>query len=174
MITETSRSIGGQGAALALFNTELIGAVFELRYMIGAMVILTAADFWWAIRELRYRRGLALAAGDKALADKYRYRTSRAGRRTANKIVDYMTYLLVGAFVGYAITEPLDLTSHTVTAAIGLGLGCVFDLSSIVGHICAVKGIKFNPRKAFLSLLRMKSEEMAKVVEESTDISEDK
>jgi hypothetical protein len=47
-------------------------------------------------------------------------------------------------------------------------------LSSITGHVCAVKGIKFNPRKAFLSLLRMKSEEMAKVVEESTDISEDK
>lgn len=163
----TARNISGQGALIPLLGIEILDAVFELRYMIGAMIILTLADFWWATRELRYRREKALRAGNAELAKVYEYRGSRAGRRTLNKIVDYLTYLLVGAFLGYAITEPLGLANHITTAAIGLGLGCAFDVSSIIGHVLAVKGLRWDAKEFFIGLFKTKSPELGEVLEES-------
>ena len=166
-VTNTARSISGQGALIPLLGAEILDAVFELRFMIGAMIILTLADFWWATRELRYRREKALRAGNAELAKVYEYRGSRAGRRTLNKIVDYLTYLLVGAFLGYAITEPLGCASHITTAAIGLGLGCAFDVSSIIGHVLAVKGLKWDAKEFFVGLFKTKAPELGEVLEES-------
>lgn len=166
-VTNTARSISGQGALIHLLGIEIQDAVFELRFMIGAMIILTLADFWWATRELRYRREKALRAGNAELAKVYEYRGSRAGRRTLNKIVDYLTYLLVGAFLGYAITEPLGCASHITTAAIGLGLGCAFDVSSIIGHVLAVKGLKWDVKEFFVGLFKTKAPELGEVLEES-------
>lgn len=172
MIEETARSLPAQTTTLALLSTEAAAAAFELRYMLAAMIVLTLADFWWALRELRHRRELALAAGDLPAAERLRPRFSRAGRRTLNKIVDYITYLLVGAFLGYAVTEPLDIATHTTTAALGLGLGCLFDVSSILGHVLAIRGIHFDPYRALLSALRLRSHDAARIVEDATDIDE--
>lgn len=166
-VTNTARSISGQGALIPILGIEIQDAVFELRFMIGAMIILTLADFWWGTRELRYRREKALRAGNAELAKVYEYRGSRAGRRTLNKMVDYMTYLLVGAFLGYAITEPLGCASHITTAAIGLGLGCAFDVSSIIGHVLAVKGLKWDAKEFFVGLFKTKAPELGEVLEES-------
>ena len=71
--------------------------------------------------------------------EKYRWKKSRAIRRTANKSVDYLTFLLVGAFMGLAVTEPMGGLSHIHTAAIGLGVGCLAEIASIVGHYCYIK-----------------------------------
>lgn len=166
-VTNTARSISGQGALIPLLGIEIQDAVFELRFMIGAMIILTLADFWWGTRELRYRREKALRAGNAELAKVYEYRGSRAGRRTLNKMVDYLTYLLVGAFLGYATTEPLGCASHITTAAIGLGLGCAFDVSSIIGHVLAVKGLKWDAKEFFVGLFKTKAPELGEVLEES-------
>lgn len=172
-LSSTPRNISGSGALLPLLGTELLDAVFELRFMIVAMIILTLADFWWATRELRYHREKALAAGDLEGAKRYRFRNSRAGRRTLNKIVDYLTYLLVGAFLGYAITEPLGCASHLTTAAIGLGLGCAFDISSIIGHVLAVRGLEWDGKKALLALLRHKAPAVEEAIKEATNPSTD-
>lgn len=167
-MNETARNISGQGAILPILSGEVLDAVFELRFMIAAMVILTLADLWWAVRELRYHREKALSEGDLLRADLYRYRGSRAGRRTVNKIIDYITYLLVGAFIGYAITEPLGLVSHIHTAAFGLGIGCAFDVSSIIGHVLAVKGISWDGKKMILALVKKKSPDIGEALEEAT------
>lgn len=168
-ITNSSRTISGQGALFPLLGAELLDAVFELRFMIMAMIVLTLADLWWATRELKYHRENALAIGDTETAEKYRYHKSRAGRRTMNKIIDYMTYLLVGAFIGYAITEPLGMVGHVTTAAIGIGLGCMFDISSIIGHILAIHGMKWNGRRMMMALLKKKHPELGDALSEAIE-----
>ena len=51
-------------------------------------------------------RQKATRAVDK---ERYRFHFSQAGRRTLNKCVDYLTYLLVGCVAGLAITEPMGI-----------------------------------------------------------------
>ena len=92
-----------------------------------------------------------------------------------NKAVDYLTYLLVGCVAGLAITEPMGIADHTTTAAIGLGFGCLFEISSIVGHVAAVKGIniKLNLKALIVALIRKKNEDIAAVLDEGIEEIED-
>lgn len=170
----SSHTISGTGAILPLLVQDTLNAVFELRMMIGLMVIIVLADLWWGLRELRHHREKALAEGDTLRAEQFRFRPSRAGRRTINKMVDYMTYLCVGAFLGLAITQPLGWMGYVTTAAIGLGLGCLFDIDSIIRHIMAIHGVHWNGRAALLALLRFKSREAAEVIEQSTETPDEK
>ena len=135
-------------------------------------VILIGTDFWWGVREQSMHRQRATRAVDK---ERYRFHFSQAGRRTLNKCVDYLTYLLVGCVAGLAITEPMGIATHTTTAAIGLGFGMLFELSSIVGHIAVVKGIniKLNLKKLIVAIIKHKSEEVAEILDEGIEDIED-
>ena len=108
--------------------------------------------------------------------EKYRFHFSAAGRRTLNKLVDYMTYLLVGCVTGLAVTEPLGICTHTTTAAIGIGFGCIFELSSIVGHICVVKGfdVRLNLKSLLVAIVKRKSEAMGEILDEGITEIKDK
>lgn len=117
----------------------MINVAFELRYMIILSVVLILADFWWGHSETMKRYHEAEEAGDTVLMEKFKWHKSRAIRRTANKTVDYVTYLLVGAFFGLAITEPMGWGDHVYAAIVGLGVGCLAEIASIVGHYCYVK-----------------------------------
>ena len=103
--------------------------------------------------------------------EKYKFHKSKAIRRSANKFVDYLTYLLVGCVLGMAILEPLGICDHVTSAAAGLGLGCVADMMSIVGHYCAVKGIDFDAWKFIKRLVvvfvKKKDEDMGEALEET-------
>ncbi len=164
----TNHSIGTQGFTWALFGSEVLDAVFDLRWAILFMVVLILADFWWGWSECRMHYRNATTKEEKA---KHKFRFSTAGRRTLNKLVDYTTYLLVGCVAGFAITEPLGMCSHNVTAAIGLGFGCLFEISSIVGHIAAVKGIKIrlNLKSLLIALVKKKSEGLGEILDEGIE-----
>ena len=146
-------NIGTQGFAWAVFGGEAIQTVFDLRWAIVFCIVLILVDFWWGVSESKMRYKEAIKAGNEYLAKEYKFRFSKAGRRSANKIVDYLTYLLVGCFAGMAITEPLGWANHITTSAICLGFAFLFEVSSIVGHICAVKGIK-TPKLTFKSVFK--------------------
>ena len=158
----------------ATISAELLNVVYDLRYMIICSVALILADLWWGYSEncMRYER--AKEKGDDLRKEKYKWHKSRAGRRTANKIVDYLTYLIVGALIGLAITEPMDICSHVWTAALGLGIGCACEIASIIGHVAYVKmGVEISMVdgwKAFVRFLgriiRIKSEDIGEAVED--------
>ena len=95
----------------------------------------------------------------------------RTRRRTMNKIVDYTTYLLIGCIAGLAITEPMGLCGHTVTAAVGIGFGCLFELSSIVGHIAQVRGVRIHLdlKKLLVAIVRTKSEGLGEILDEGIE-----
>lgn len=132
-------TVGTKGLLWGSIGGELLTVVYDMRYMIICSVALILADFWWGYSESRMRLEDAKEIGNATLQDKFKWHKSRAIRRSVNKIVDYMTYLIVGALIGLAITEPMDVCSHIWTAAIGLILGCACEIASIIGHIAYVK-----------------------------------
>ena len=65
----------------------------------------------------------------------------------------------------------LDMATHTVTAAVALGLGCLFELNSIIGHVAAIHGSKwrFSLKRFVVSLVRKKNEDLGDAVEDALD-----
>lgn len=167
-------TVGAKGVLWGSIGAELMVVVYDLRYMVLCSFALILADLWWGYSEAKMRYELAKKNGSAVLADKFKWHKSRAGRRTANKIVDYLTYLVVGALIGLAITEPMDVCSHVWTAAMGLGVGCACEMASIIGHVAYVRlGVEvsmIDGWKAFMRflgrLIRIKSGELGDAVEE--------
>ena len=62
-----------------------------------------------------------------------------------------------------------DITTHTVTAAVGLGFGCLWEVDSIVGHVCVLHGVKskFSIKRLIISLLKRKNKEVGEAIEEA-------
>lgn len=169
------------GAIVAgTLGNELMGVLFDLRWMMIFSLVLILADFWWGHSESMKRLAEAREMGSAALIDKYKWHKSRAGRRTLSKLVDYVSYLLVGGLLGMAITEPMGWCNHTITAAVGLGAGCLCELASIIGHVAYVKyGVEIKMRdiwriigKVALSIVKKKNETIGEAIEESLSIGE--
>lgn len=140
--------------SLMIFGGEAIGVLYDLRWMLVLIVVLVLSDFWFGVSD--------------SLHKKMEFRFSRAGRRTCNKLVDYLTYLLVGALVGLGITEPLGWATHTTTAAIGLGFGCIWEIDSIMGHVCSLHDVKhpISVKRLIISIIKSRSEQIGEAVEE--------
>lgn len=128
--------------AAPTMGAEALTAVYDLRWMMVFIVWLILADFWFGVSASR-KRGEAFCL-------------ARAGRRTCNKLVDYIAYLLSGAMLGLAVFEPLGIAGHIATAAAGLALGCVWEAESIVDHVCELHGVKrrFSLWRLLLRLLK--------------------
>ena len=153
----TNGNVGTQAVLWSAFGAEALDAVYDLRWMLALATALIMVDFWWGVSDARSK-------GEEV-------RFSRAGRRTCNKLIDYLCYLIVGCLLGLAIFEPLNLCSHIVTSAVGIGLGCVFDLNSIIGHVCSVHGVKWklNLWTLLLRLMEKKNEDLADAIEASKE-----
>lgn len=133
-----------KAVAWGIMGSEALTVLYDLRWMLVLIVVLVVADFWFGVSE--------------SLKKNKEFRFSRAGRRTCNKVIDYLTYLLIGAVLGLALFEPLELCDHTVSAAIGLGLGCLWEIDSIIGHVCALHGMSnpFSVKKILIAILKKK------------------
>lgn len=149
-----TRNIGTQAVIWASFSSEITDIIYELRWMIALCVALILADLWVGTRDSRRK-------GDDV-------RASRAGRRTCNKLIDYLCYLIVGCLLGLAVFEPLGICTHLTTSAIGIGLGCIFDLNSIIGHVCHLHGIKGNVNlwRVLMAYLGKKNKDISDAIKE--------
>ena len=145
----------GKAIVVGTMGGEALSALYDLRWMLVLIVVLILADFWFGVSE--------------SLRKREHFRFSRAGRRTCNKGVDYLTYLMLGSVLGLAIFEPLGWATHTTTAAVGLGFGCVWEMDSIVGHVCALHGIRnrFSMKRFIIALLKKKDDDVGEAVEEA-------
>lgn len=150
MVTST-----GKAFVVSTMGVEAMQALFDLRWMLVLIVVLIVADFWFGVSDSLHKHE--------------HFRFSRAGRRTCNKAVDYVTYLILGSVLGMAIFEPLGWATHTTTAALGLGLGCLWEIDSIVGHVCALHGVKnrFSIKRFIIALMKKKNDDIGEAVEEA-------
>lgn len=106
---------------------EFINLIYDLRWMILLAFVLVIGDFWFGISESKY-------VGTPI-------RKSRACRRTINKFIDYILYILMGAFLGKAFGSPFGF-DPIIIASIVMILCYGFEIDSIYGHICVLHGIK--------------------------------
>ena len=157
MVNNSMAASSGKAAVITTMGGEALTALYDLRWMLVFIVVLILAAFWFGVSE--------------SIKKHEHFRFSRAGRRTCNKAVDYLTYLLVGALLGLAIFEPLGWTNHTTTAAVGLGFGCIWEVDSIVGHVCALHGIKnkFSVKRFIIALIKRKDKELGEAVEDAME-----
>ena len=164
----------GNGLLWVAFAQEGLQCVHDLRWMIVLSIVLIFCDFWWGWSESAMKYKAAISEKER---EKYRFHKSKAIRRSANKFVDYITYLLVGGVLGLAIFEPLGVCDHVISAAVGLGLGCLADLISIIGHYCAVKGISIDLdtvwkfiKKFLINIVKQKNEDIGEALDETLKI----
>lgn len=144
------------------FSTEALDVLYDLRWMLILIAVLIVADFWYGLSE--------------SLQKKEHFRFSRAGRRTCNKFMDYIGYLLLGTFFGLGIFEPLGIANHVTTAAVGLGFGCIWEVDSIVGHICSLHGVtnKLSIKKFIICLIRKRNKDVGDAIEEALEEEDNK
>lgn len=157
----------GTTAIWFTFGNEALASIFDCRWLIVLCFIMMIADLWWAYSEHVYHIVHAKTAEERK---KFEWRKSRAIRRTAMKLVDYITLMVVGVVIGLAITEPLGLCDHVVSAAIGGCIGVLADLLSIIGHLCVVREWKMPRnlfRNFFIALVKTKSEDIGNAIDES-------
>ena len=109
------------------FTSECYAIIFDLRWMILLAFVLILSDFWFGISVSRMQ-GIEV-------------RKSRAGRKTLNKAIDYLCYVLLGAVIGKAIGDPYGLNPITVSITIMILCYC-FEIDSIYNHICELHGVK--------------------------------
>lgn len=109
------------------FTSECHAIIFDLRWMILLAFVLILSDFWFGISVSRMK-GIEV-------------RKSIAGRRTLNKVIDYLCYVLLGAVIGKAIGDPYGLNPITVSITIMILCYC-FEIDSIYNHICELHGVK--------------------------------
>ena len=141
----------------ATIPSEALVVVHDLRWMIVLVVMLVLADFWFGV--------------SASVRRNEEFRFSRAGRRTCNKFVEYMAYLLLGTLFGLAIFEPLGWATHTTTAAVALGLGCLWEVDSIIEHICELRGYDAVPsvKKIIIAYLKQRNQKVGDAVEQAMD-----
>lgn len=148
-------------AGVSIVSSEVMQLVFDMRWWVLASLVLIAADFWFGISEARMK-GVEI-------------RRSKASRRTANKFVDYLMYLIVAAFIGKAM-EPVGVEPIKLATVVML-LTSAWELDSIYSHICVLNGASkdFSIRKFIIGLFTRKSDavkeaaEDAKVTEEQIE-----
>lgn len=124
-ITETvSRTLKVSMSTLVI---EIGDILFQLRWFILAAFALILADLWFGIQVSR-KKGIEI-------------RRSSAGRRTFNKFIDYILYIVLGTTLAMSIAMPWNIEPIYISAGI-LILCYAFEIDSIYSHICYLHGAK--------------------------------
>ncbi len=145
-----------KGTSASILGAEMLGLFWDLRWLIMLAIILVIVDFRFGIKA-------AQARGEKI-------RKSKAGRRTANKLIDYICYLVLGGIIGRAIGEPLGI-SHVIIAAVCMALACLFEVDSIIQNICESKGLKchFSVWKMALAIVKTRRKDLGDAIEQGIE-----
>lgn len=136
---------------ITMMSGELTMLIYDLRWAVLLCGALILADLWLGCRT--------------SATEGKEVRKSRAIRRTANKFVDYLMYMLVAAMIGMVV-EQIGWWSHTNVALCGILLGCFCELESILGHWAKLHGYTFSIRKVILRFISTKSKDVADIINE--------
>ena len=175
-ITNTMGS-GARGIGFTAMGTEFLYMLQQERFAVILICLLIICDFrlGWGESSARYEE--AKQTGDTYSINKYKWRTSRAMRRSMNKFLDYMLICLVGLYLGAAILEQWGIARMWGTHAAVVGV-MICEGRSILGHIVYLHARWINPDTAksglwkFISrfailFVKKKNEDMGNVLEEA-------
>lgn len=137
------------GAPL-IFLKELLDVLHDLRWWLILAFVLIIADLWFGIRAAKLK-------GEEI-------RKSTAGRRTLNKFVDYVLYIVVGTSIGMAIGQPYGFNPMIISCTL-LALCYAFEVDSIYGHICELHHVnkKFSIWKVVWLVITFRFSELKEI-----------
>jgi len=164
---------GTRTITLVGIAAELGTLLYDARWLIAIVAVCLAADFRFGWGESSKRHEAAVKAGDTVLADKYKWHTSRAVRRTMNKLMDYIAWIVVGISLGKGVLDPLGVDYRLGGVAATAIIACLCELPSAFGHFFYLHGVKIEKRsvagfaKAFaVAFARRKSPDIGDAMEE--------
>ena len=142
---------GTRAVGIAVFGSELMSVMIDARWMLLAITVCVLADFryGWGESSKRYKK--AKEKGDKIVMAQYKWRTSRAMRRTVNKLIDYFMWVTLGMFFGWAILKPIG-GDHIMGGVVATAVAIACEAKSFCGHFFYLHGIKIEEKsvKGFL------------------------
>lgn len=163
---------GTRAGAFALFGAEAITMIADTRWMMLAIFLCVVADFWYGWGESTKRYALAKEKGNEVLMAQYKWRTSRALRRSMNKVIDYIIWLAVGMIVGFAVLRPFGI-DYIFGAAIATAISVGCELISILGHLLYLRGVKVEKKNitgfvkaVIIALAKRKNRDVGEALEE--------
>ena len=140
------------GASGLTFLTELQLLVWDMRWFIAFAVVLIVVDFKFG--------------KEKSQVHHIPFRRSRAVRRTVNKFLDYMCWLMFAGVMGRAFGEPYGIDKTMITA-IAMTIACICELDSIFQNYFEAKGMKFSFKDFVISLLKKKHKDVGEALDDS-------
>lgn len=150
MTRDVVRVTTGLGLSM---TQELQALVWDMRWMIALCVVLIIVDLIFGI--------------ENANAHNEKIRRSRAVRRTVNKFIDYMCWLLFAGVFAKAFAGPMGLSDTTVEAGVML-IACLSEVDSIFQNYAEAHGReKFSILNFFMNFLKRKNNDVGKALEET-------
>lgn len=98
----------------------------DLRWYMLLCLFITLLDLYYGIKE-SHKKGIEV-------------RTSRALRRTGDKVVNYALWLLVSGCFYQAFGAPLGDNNHILTAIV-MSVAIFIEIKSVLGHVAVLYGL---------------------------------
>ncbi len=133
------------GVTVMTMWEQLSTMIYDTRWMLLFLTLLILADFRYGWGECNKRFTEAEREGDNVLMDAYRWRTSRAIRRTLNKFVDYTVIMFIGLLFGQAFLPRIGVDYIWGAWAMAMCV-CVCEANSFFGHFFYLHGITVEKR----------------------------
>lgn len=143
---------GTRAISFALIGGEMVNIIYDARWMLLALIVCVLADFRYGWGESQKRYAEAKKNNDPIGLVKYSWHTSRAIRRTCNKLLDYFVWIAVGTLVGMAILAPIGLPYiYGGVATSAVAIFC--EAKSFFGHFFYLHGVTIE-QKSIMGFLR--------------------
>lgn len=170
----TTDVVGNTGTRFlgGIMSVEMLSVLDDMRWMLLLIALCVVADFRYGWGESSKRYKEAKNAGDKILMMQYAWRTSRALRRTVNKLIDYIVWTVVGMAIGMAILEPVGI-NHIFGGVAATAIAVMCEAKSFFGHFFYLHGVTYDEKsiagffKAFIvALAKKKNEDVGEAIEQ--------
>lgn len=160
-------------------GNELVAIIYDARWLLIAILICVLADFRYGWGESSKRYNRAKAKGDKIVMAQYKWRTSRALRRTVNKLMDYIMWVSMGVCVGMAVFKPIGV-DYMIGGVIATAIAIFCEAKSFCGHFFWLHGVRVEEKsiKGFISAFvvafaKKKNEDLGEAIEEAMNNKKD-
>ena len=142
---------------------EFMELIYDIRWVFIIISVLIIADLYYGVSESHKKFA-------RTKDEKYKVRFSRASRRTLNKSVDYLCYVLISGILAKAEAEPYGVHAVVVVSIACLFIIC-FELSSIIGHICYLHDMpfRFNVRYFLVAFIKKKDKQLGEAANEAME-----
>lgn len=172
MQEEITMNTGTRAGVITIIGSEMVGIITDARWMLLAITICVIADFRYGWGESSKRYTEAKEKHDRLGMAQYKWRTSRAIRRTINKLIDYVIWVTLGMFFGIAVLKPFNIDYIFGGVAVtAIAIAC--EAKSFFGHFIFLHGVTIQQNtitgflKSFIiALAKRKNRDVGEAIEE--------